>query len=86
MLGGVVIKSATRELRYSNNLPHIAESTTSHGKLLKIDPILIVGSYVYPRFVYSTGDSMLGQQVAHGDAGFFVFGVARQANDFHAVQ
>ncbi len=36
----------------------IAESTTSHGKLLKIDPILIVGSYVYPRFVYSTGDSM----------------------------
>lgn len=39
-------------------LKEIAESTTSHGKLLKIDPILIVGTYVYPRFVYSTGDSM----------------------------
>ena len=39
-------------------LKEIAESTTSHGKLLKIDPILIVGSYVYPRFVFSTGDSM----------------------------
>lgn len=39
-------------------LKEIAESTTNHGKLLKIDPILIVGNYVYPRFVYSTGDSM----------------------------
>ncbi|PWB86167.1 3-hydroxy-3-methylglutaryl-coenzyme A reductase [Methanobrevibacter woesei] len=41
-----------------DRLKEIAESTTSHGKLLKIDPILIAGSYVYPRFVYSTGDSM----------------------------
>ena len=41
-----------------NELKTIAESTTSHGKLLKIDPVLIVGSYIYPRFVYSTGDSM----------------------------
>lgn len=39
-------------------LKKIAESTTNHGKLLKIDPILLVGNYVYPRFVYSTGDSM----------------------------
>ena len=39
-------------------LKEIAQSTTSHGKLLKIDPILIVGTYIYPRFVYSTGDSM----------------------------
>ena len=39
-------------------LKEIAESTTSHGKLIKIDPILIAGSYVYPRFVFSTGDSM----------------------------
>ena len=39
-------------------LKKIAESTTKHGKLLKIDPILIVANYVYPRFVYSTGDSM----------------------------
>ena len=41
-----------------DELKDIAESTTSHGKLVKIDPILIVGNYVYPRFVYSTGDSM----------------------------
>lgn len=39
-------------------LKEIAESTTSHGKLIKIDPIIIIGSYVYPRFVFSTGDSM----------------------------
>lgn len=39
-------------------LKKIAESTTNHGKLLKIDPILVVGNYIYPRFVYSTGDSM----------------------------
>lgn len=41
-----------------DELKAIAESTTSHGKLVKIDPILIVGNTVYPRFVYSTGDSM----------------------------
>ncbi len=41
-----------------NELKEIAESTTNHGKLLKIDPIIIVANYVYPRFVYSTGDSM----------------------------
>ena len=41
-----------------DELKEIAEGTTSHGKLNKIDPILIVGSYVYPRFVFSTGDSM----------------------------
>lgn len=41
-----------------DKLKEIAESTTSHGKLIKIDPIIIVGNYVYPRFVYSTGDSM----------------------------
>ena len=41
-----------------DELKAIAESTTSHGKLVKIDPIIIVGNYVYPRFVYSTGDSM----------------------------
>ncbi len=35
-----------------------AENTTAHGKLLKIDPIIIVGRHIYPRFVYSTGDSM----------------------------
>lgn len=41
-----------------NEIKEIAESTTSHGKLIKIDPIVIVSNYVYPRFVYSTGDSM----------------------------
>jgi len=39
-------------------IKEIAEKTTSHGKLIKIDPIIIVGNYVYPRFLYSTGDSM----------------------------
>ncbi|RAP50274.1 MAG: hydroxymethylglutaryl-CoA reductase (NADPH) [Methanosphaera sp. rholeuAM74] len=39
-------------------LKEIAEETTSHGKLLKIDPIAVVGRYVYPRCVYYTGDSM----------------------------
>ena len=41
-----------------DELKEIAESTTSHGKLIKIDPIIIVGNYIYPRFCYSTGDSM----------------------------
>lgn len=41
-----------------HELKEIAESTTSHGKLLSIDPIVVVGKYVYPRFTYSTGDSM----------------------------
>ena len=39
-------------------LKKAAEVTTRHGKLLKIDPIVVVGRYLYPRFVYSTGDSM----------------------------
>ncbi len=58
-------ESASKALeikRYIENnfddLKEIAESTTSHGKLIKINPILIVGNYIYPRFVYSTGDSM----------------------------
>jgi len=39
-------------------LKKMAETTTKHGELVKIDPILIAGNYVYPRFNYSTGDSM----------------------------
>jgi hydroxymethylglutaryl-CoA reductase (NADPH) len=39
-------------------LKEATESTTRHGKLVKIDPIVVVGKYVYPRFVYTTGDSM----------------------------
>lgn len=41
-----------------NLLKHAAEITTRHGKLVKIDPIIVVGKYVYPRFVFTTGDSM----------------------------
>lgn len=39
-------------------LKKAAEVTTRHGKLVKIDPIFVVGKYIYPRFVYTTGDSM----------------------------
>lgn len=38
-----------------DRLKAAAESTTRHGKLIKIDPILIVGNYVFPRFVFTTG-------------------------------
>ena len=59
----------TKSTRYANQLKQwiknnfdeikkVAQSTTSHGKLLKIDPIAIVGRYVYPRFVFDSGDSM----------------------------
>ena len=41
-----------------DKIKQLAETTTSHGKLIKIDPIVIVGRYVYPRFVFYTGDSM----------------------------
>jgi hydroxymethylglutaryl-CoA reductase (NADPH) len=41
-----------------NELKKAAETTTSHGKLVKIDPIIVVGRYIYPRFIYTTGDSM----------------------------
>ena len=41
-----------------DELKSIAESTTNHGKLIKIDPIIVNGPFVYPRFVYTTGDSM----------------------------
>ncbi len=39
-------------------LKKAAEVTTRHGRLIKIDPILVIGKYIYPRFVYTTGDSM----------------------------
>ena len=41
-----------------NELKKTAETTTRHGKLIKINPIIVVGRYIYPRFVYTTGDSM----------------------------
>lgn len=46
------IKNNFKELKKA------AEVTTRHGKLLKIYPILVVGRYLYPRFVFKTGDSM----------------------------
>jgi hydroxymethylglutaryl-CoA reductase (NADPH) len=45
-------------IKHFEDLKEAAEKTTRHGKLVKIDPIVIVGKYVYPRFVYTTGDSM----------------------------
>ncbi|MBI5681120.1 MAG: hydroxymethylglutaryl-CoA reductase (NADPH) [Methanobacterium sp.] len=39
-------------------LKEAAETTTRHGKLIKIDPIMVIGKYIYPRFVFTTGDSM----------------------------
>ncbi|MEN4005808.1 MAG: hydroxymethylglutaryl-CoA reductase (NADPH) [Methanobacteriaceae archaeon] len=44
--------------KHFSGLKKAAELTTRHGKLVKIDPILVVGKYIYPRFVYTTGDSM----------------------------
>lgn len=45
-------------IEHFKELKKAAEVTTRHGKLLKIDPIVVVGRYLYPRFVFSTGDSM----------------------------
>ncbi|GBF36238.1 MAG TPA: hydroxymethylglutaryl-CoA reductase (NADPH) [Methanothermococcus okinawensis] len=41
-----------------HRIKEVAESTTKHGKLISIHPIMIVGRYVYPRFTYTTGDAM----------------------------
>ncbi|WP_423792381.1 hydroxymethylglutaryl-CoA reductase (NADPH) [Methanocaldococcus indicus] len=41
-----------------DRIKEVAESTTRHGKLIKIQPILIAGRYIYPRFCYTTGDAM----------------------------
>lgn len=45
-------------INHFKELKKAAEVTTRHGKLLKIDPVVVVGRYLYPRFVYKTGDSM----------------------------
>nr|WP_232179339.1 hydroxymethylglutaryl-CoA reductase (NADPH) [Methanococcus vannielii] len=39
-------------------IKEVSESTTRHGKLISISPILIVGRNVYPRFTFKTGDAM----------------------------
>jgi hydroxymethylglutaryl-CoA reductase (NADPH) len=58
-------KSASDALKIKNwikdhfmELKKAAEVTTRHGKLIKIDPVVVVGRYLYPRFVFKTGDSM----------------------------
>ncbi len=40
-----------------NEIKKAAESTTSYGKLIRIEPF-IIGKIVYLRFVYQTGDAM----------------------------
>ena len=40
-----------------NELKKVAESTTSHGKLINIEPF-VLGNNVWLRFVYETGDAM----------------------------
>ncbi|ADG13790.1 3-hydroxy-3-methylglutaryl Coenzyme A reductase [Methanocaldococcus infernus ME] len=45
-------------LKNFDKIKEVAESTTRHGKLIKIEPILIVGRNIYPRFCYKTGDAM----------------------------
>lgn len=40
-----------------DEIKRAAESTTSHGKLIRIDPF-IIGKIVYLRFTYQTGDAM----------------------------
>ncbi len=52
------IKAKNWILENFEKIKEVAESTTRHGKLLKIEPILIVGRYLYPRFCYKTGDAM----------------------------
>lgn len=44
--------------RHFIELKEASESTTRHGKLLKVDPVVVVGRYLYPRFTFTTGDSM----------------------------
>ena len=66
-----------------DEIKEVAESTTRHGKLIKIDPIAIVGRFVYPRFVYETGDSMGMNMVtiATQEAMNFI----EKENDIHVI-
>ncbi len=66
-----------------DKIKEVAESTTNHGKLIKIDPIAIVGRMVYPRFVFETGDSMGMNMVtiATQEAINFI----EEENDIHVI-
>ncbi len=66
-----------------NQIKEVAESTTNHGKLIKIDPIVIVGHYVYPRFVYQTGDSMGMNMVTIATQEAITF--IEKENDIHVI-
>ena len=41
---------------------------------------------VHFAFAHAVALHLFGHEVLHGDADFFVFGVAREADDFHAVE
>jgi hydroxymethylglutaryl-CoA reductase (NADPH) len=43
--------------KHYEDLKHIAESTTSHGKLISVEPY-VLGNNVWLRFIYDTGDAM----------------------------
>jgi hydroxymethylglutaryl-CoA reductase (NADPH) len=43
--------------KHSEDLKHIAESTTSHGKLISVEHY-VLGNNVWLRFIYDTGDAM----------------------------
>lgn len=43
--------------KHFNEIKREAESTTRHGKLIKIEPY-IIGNNVWLRFIYTTGDAM----------------------------
>lgn len=66
-----------------DKLKEVAQSTTTHGKLIKIDPIAIVGRFVYPRFVYETGDSMGMNMVTIATQE--VLNLIEKENDIHII-
>lgn len=66
-----------------DEIKQVAESTTNHGKLIKIDPIAIVGRLVYPRFVYETGDSMGMNMVTIATQEAINF--MEEENDIHVI-
>ena len=66
-----------------DKIREVAQSTTKHGKLVKIDPIAIVGRFVYPRFVYETGDSMGMNMVTIATQE--VLNLIEKENDIHII-
>ncbi|MCS3922672.1 hydroxymethylglutaryl-CoA reductase (NADPH) [Methanococcus voltae PS] len=61
----IATKSVSDALKLKNwieenfdKIKEVAESTTRHGKLIDVSPVIIVGKNVYPRFCFTTGDAM----------------------------